>query len=346
MRTLMRSDNLFLVEKNLPSFLLGYRKMSNETITPAVLQELQNLFGSTVNSRQLYNHSPKILYAARRGELKKIGHGKFELSSVALAGPAQKTEKQIAETITERFDALEMLSDAMISGNIRAMIVSGAPGVGKTHTLESKLKDAQTNNKIKSVNAIKGSVSAIGLFLTLWENKESGNVLVLDDIDSIFNDEEALNLLKGALDTGKTRTISWIKDSTFLRDREIPNTFEYEGQIAFLTNVDLDSRAAKEGKYAPHICALISRCVFLDLGIHSPREIMVRIKQVCTQTSFLRDLNLSLSKATILLGWMEANINKLRSVSLRTMIQLAGFIATTAEWEKLARTTMLKPSFQ
>ena len=54
----------------------------------------------------------------------------------------------------------------------------------------------------------KGRATAAGLFITLYEN--SDKIIVLDDCDSVFKDDDAVNILKGALDSYDTRKISYI----------------------------------------------------------------------------------------------------------------------------------------
>lgn len=314
-----------------------------KAISAAVLVDLRERFGNSVSSADLYAYDPKVLNAARAGALSKVGRGLFALSNASGAkakAPVFDREAELAN-ITEKFEVLELLSDGLIEGNIRSMLVAGAPGVGKTYTLEKKLRAANINGKIQSFTEVKGTISAIGLFMILWENSQKGQVLVLDDIDSIYGDEEAMNLLKTALDTSQRRVISWIKDSKFLEERGIPNQFEYEGQIVFLTNVDLDTVLEKGGKMAPHVSALLSRACFLNLGIHKPEQILLRIEQVLRTSRMAEDLGLSKSQVVQAMDWLNSNVSGLRAISLRTVIQLAGYMKTTSDWQKLARATML-----
>lgn len=317
------------------------------TTDAALLADLRAAYGDTATTGDIYHNHPearallKTLPRVSRGLVSLVPNGaKVGLSVAAPAAP-KETAEQLSARIHERFEVLELLADAIVAGNVCSMIVSGAAGVGKSYTLEKKVNEGVAKSKLRKVTTIKGSISAIGLFLTLWENNRKGDVVVLDDID-VFGDEETLNVLKSALDTNGRRNISWIKDSSFLRDRDIPNTFEYKGQIVFLTNANLQAVADKGGKMAPHVLALLSRSVFMDLGIHSPAEILVRIRQVLRESKMAEDLKLSPANVEQLLGWMESNAPKLRCVSLRTVIQMAGFMKTTNDWQKLARVTLLR----
>lgn len=316
-------------------------------MSKSIVNELSERFGTQVASGELYRYNPKYFNWAKAGGLEKVARGLWAIPGGEAKAVKQKAEnpKVKAEMIRERFGVLEILADGVANKNIRSLIVAGAPGVGKTFTLEQKLVAAEKAGKVQSLDVVKGSISAIGLYVRLWENRDSGQVIVLDDIDSVFGDEETMNLLKGALDTTQTRRISWAKASSFLRDNDIPNSFDYNGQIVFITNTDPDAVIAKGGKLAPHMNALLSRSVFLDLCIHDAKSIMVRVEQVLADSNMLRDLELTKTQAADIVGWMNQNIESLRSVSLRTVIQLAGFIKTTDNWTSLASATMLKARF-
>ena len=84
----------------------------------------------------------------------------------------------------------------------------------------------------------KGCATAAGLFITLYEN--SDKIIVLDDCDSVFKDDDAVNILKAALDSYDTRKISYISTKT-LKDEfgsEVPRHFEFTGRIIFISNID------------------------------------------------------------------------------------------------------------
>lgn len=325
---------------------MNKRKATNMAMNDAILSELRAHFGkSKISSTELHAYNPKYMNMARAGGLEKVGRGLWSLGG-AVSAPKTKADRQKevaakGEQIRERFSVLEMLAGGVVDKNIRGLIVAGAPGVGKTFTLEQVLEKAEKQGKVSKLEVVKGSISAIGLYLRLWETREAGQVLVLDDIDEVFNSEEAMNLLKGALDTTKVRRISWAKASSFLRDQDIPNSFDYNGQIVFITNKDPDGIIAKGGKLAPHMNALVSRSVFLDLCIHDNRSIMIRVEQVLADSEMINDLGVTRAQAADMVGWMNDNLDRLRAVSLRSMIQLAGYVKTTPNWVMLANNTML-----
>ena len=147
-----------------------------------------------------------------------------ETAQVAEQPPVTETEEQAMDRIRERFDILHEMTKATVAGDIRAMIVSGPPGVGKSFGVEQEIEKATLFDKMAGkrlrAEVVKGSATPIGLYQTLYKYSDSNCVVVFDDCDSILLDDVALNLLKGALDSGKKRKISWLADSRILA---IPN---------------------------------------------------------------------------------------------------------------------------
>lgn len=259
----------------------------------------------------------------------------------ASTSPVVEDMKQIDARIRTTFRMLDKIATGVVHGNIRAMIVSGAAGCGKTHSLKSVLEQGDADEFCKFTE-IGGTSSAIGLFQLLWDCREAGNVLMLDDCDTIFSDLEAVNILKRALDTGKRRRVSWNKESRVLAERGIDNSFDFEGGVVFVTNTDFTSEIVKQNKMAPHYSALLSRSLYVDLGIHSKREVLVRIGQVMFSPDFMRDNDITPAESREMMAWLTRYHNRVRVLSIRTAVQLANFMHTDPEeWEEMAEATML-----
>ncbi|AAQ81548.1 nrdC.10 hypothetical protein [Aeromonas phage 31] len=252
----------------------------------------------------------------------------------------EESAEEMRERIAKRFMVMDKMSVGLVKGTIRSLIISGAPGIGKTFTLERKLKHAHEVGEI-DFSSIKGKCSAIGLYIHLWENREDDCVVLLDDVD-VFSNEDTLNVLKAALDTGEERIVSWGTASNYLAERDIPNNFEFKGSVVFITNADIDAEVARGSKLAPHLDALQSRSIYLDLGVHTSREIMIRVEDVITKTDMLQKRGLTEAQTVNALEWMKEHTDRLRSVSLRTALYLADFINTDSDWADVAEVTLLK----
>ena len=77
-----------------------------------------------------------------------------------------ETMKQIDERIRRRFSVLEKVAEGVANGHIRSAIVSGATGCGKSYTLESVLKTAESDGRI-NYTSVRGTISAACLRLIL-----------------------------------------------------------------------------------------------------------------------------------------------------------------------------------
>ena len=260
---------------------------------------------------------------------------------------SKETETEAMDRIALRFGILDEMASACISGDIRAMIVSGPPGVGKSHGVETQMEKASMFDKIAGkklrFNVIKGAMTALGLYAQLYKYSDNKNVLIFDDCDSVFGDELALNILKAALDSGKTRKICWNSDSRLLREEGIPNEFKFNGSAIFITNLKFEN--VKSKKLQDHLEALQSRCHFLDLTINSERDKMLRIKQVHRDADggVFKDYGFEQHQETEILDFMWENHGKLRELSLRMCLKIADLVKISpVNWKNLARTTCMK----
>lgn len=246
----------------------------------------------------------------------------------------------ISNRITKTFRVLGKVAEGIVDGNIRATIVSGAAGCGKTFTMDGILSRAQSDGRI-TYKTIRGAMSPIALYRELHEHREEGQVLVLDDCDTVFADLDALNLLKAALDTSKVRKVCWNKESRILDDYGIDREFEFNGAVVFITNIDFTAEVEAGKKMSPHYKALMRRCMYVDLGIHSRREILVRISQVVFSPGFLRENGLGKGDAKRMMAWLTRNLDRVRVLSIGTVIQLAQLMDDD-EWEMMAENIILK----
>lgn len=252
-----------------------------------------------------------------------------------------ETLQEIDARITKTFNALTTMANGVVAGHVRSLIISGAAGCGKTYTMEHVLSTAKTAGKIE-YGTIRGSMSPIGLYKELYTYCTEGQVLVIDDCDSVFSDLDSLNLLKAALDTSLVRKVYWNKESSILAEEGIDRNFEFDGACVFCTNIDFQAEIDRETKMSTHYSALLSRSIYVDLGIHSKLETFVRISQVALTEQFLKDNDISKEQSSKIVKWIYKNLKKMRSISIRTVLQMAAIIKTEKNWEELAEVVMLR----
>ena len=258
-----------------------------------------------------------------------------------------ETDQEAMDRIATRFEILDEMSAACIKGDIRAMIVSGPPGVGKSFGVEQQLEKASLFDKIankrQKYEVVKGAMTALGLYAQLYRYSDKGNILVFDDCDSVFGDELSLNILKAALDSGKRRRICWNSDSRLLREEGIPNSFDFKGSAIFITNLKFENVRSK--KLQDHLEALESRCHFIDLTIDTQRDKMLRIRQVDRDADggLFKEYGFINGEGAEVLDFMQTNQKKLREMSIRMALKLADLIKISPRnWKALAESTCMK----
>jgi hypothetical protein len=274
--------------------------------------------------------------------------GEGDMTEVVAQAPAAvETDDEAMNRIATRFAILDEMAKATTNGGIRAMIVSGPPGVGKSFGVEQQLEKASMFDRLAGktlkYEVIKGAMTALGLYATLFKHSDKNHVLVFDDCDSILMDDLSLNILKAALDSGKRRRIYWNSDSSMLRREGIPDAFDFNGSVIFITNIKFDHLKSK--KLQDHLEALQSRCHFLDLTIDTERDKLLRIKQVHRDTDggLFRDYGFEFDEGDQVLQFMWDNKARLRELSMRMALKIADLVkVNSSNWRALAESTVMR----
>ena len=260
---------------------------------------------------------------------------------------AHETDEDIIERTRMRFQILQDMTKAVKTGDVRAMIVTGPPGVGKSFGVEEVLAKDDLFNTLgerkPKYEIVKGAMSAIGLYSKLYKYSDPKSILVFDDCDSILLDDLSLNILKAALDSSKKRTISWNTDSRILRSEGIPDRFEFKGGAIFITNLKFENVRSK--KLQEHLAALESRCHYIDLRMDTDREKMLRIKQI-VKDGMLDSYELEDIAKDEVVDFIDANRASMRELSLRTVLKVADLRKSFANnWQNMARVTVMKGAY-
>ena len=253
------------------------------------------------------------------------GEHAYEDAGKAKSTKREETDEETIERLRERFDMLEDMTRATKKGDVRAMIVSGPPGVGKSFGVEKVLGKhdliSTLGERAPKYQVVKGAMSAIGLYCKLFNYADKDCVLVFDDCDSVLLDDLSLNILKAALDSKKNRWIHWNTDSFKLRNEGVPDKFKFEASAIFITNLKFD--AMKSQKIRDHLDAIQSRCHHLDLTLDTMRDKLLRIEQISRTGELFANYDFDGHQQAEIIDFMREQKNKLREMSLRMAIKIA-----------------------
>lgn len=282
-----------------------------------------------------------VSYNALYGRVWTAKKNGAAVNTLTVKPVVEETIEQIKAKLAERFAALDTMAVATLKGQNKSLIVSGPAGLGKSYSV---MLAAEAFEKAGcKIAVVKGFVRPTGLYKVLFEHRNKGDVVIFDDADSVFADDIALNLLKGACDMTKKRTLSWRAETKMETDdgESLPTSFEFEGSIIFITNVDFDYCINKGNTRAQHFQAMISRSIYLDLMMKTTRDYLVRIEQVAPAMFKLE--NVSEADGNAILEFIRANHEQLRELSLRMVLKLINLQhINRANWQALARTTCFK----
>lgn len=267
-----------------------------------------------------------------------------------LAKLAARTDSEIVSDIKSRFDIYFDMIQGTYEDTTSALIVSGSAGVGKSYTAEWALEHAQKVHNVR-YQIVRGMITPIDLYELAYNFSKPGNVIVLDDADMIFDDEIGLNILKSLLDTSVERKVNWMTDHPRFKGTDaLPKEFVFRGSMIFLTNKDFQRYIDEgRGKYVPHMEALMSRSIYLDLCMHDRREVALWARHLVIKNKILRQIptpdgkQITEAEEIMLMDWIRDNTDNLRELSIRTALKLARiFIRNRSEWKKRAEILFLR----
>lgn len=234
------------------------------------------------------------------------------------AAQAAAAERDAKFGINTRFSFVEKLVNMVAAGVQPSAVVTGEGGLGKTYTVTKTLESAGYKdisdlgefqvggvvNTRKCFTTVKGYSTAKGLYRTLFENNKS--VIVFDDCDAVLKDPVALNLLKGALDSYGKRIISWNAD---MRDEDLPRSFNFEGRVIFISNMDQNNIDQ----------AIRSRSMLIDLSMNVDQKID-RMEFIAKSDSFMPEYDAKIKADSLAL--IRELKDTAKEISLRTLISV------------------------
>lgn len=183
------------------------------------------------------------------------------------AEPAERKQVfSVKELISIFRDKIKSL-DPKNPNSHNGLVCIGNPGNGKSHTVMDVIKNDFHMVEGEDFKVARGSSTVISIYKVMYDFRGPGKILVLDDIDKVFQDNDGKNLLKAALESAPERKIGYFSSRNFdprteekkreelLAAGKLPNEFTFQGKVIFLSNLEEKDFGS----------AIIDRCEFMDL---------------------------------------------------------------------------------
>jgi len=242
----------------------------------------------------------------------------------------QEFEEMLSNQLSmeDKFKDLSFLVTTVANGIRPCFVATGTPGVGKSFTVTKTMESlglVQDQDWI----LIKGSTTPFGMYQTFCDYP-NGYTIVFDDCDSVFEDKDGIEILKGALDTTPVRNISWKSRNTFstvgmtrdevvekMKSGKYPDNVTISSGVIFLTNI-----LQKNLVTNPKLKAIISRAGNpIDLTFNDD-EIFDYIEKLIDKIDIL-SLDLEFKKEVFEVMKEYHNKGKLKSsLNFRTYINM------------------------
>jgi hypothetical protein len=312
-------------------------EVSEAKVTDATIKKIIHL-GNTMSAKAIaaeVGTSPKNVrdilrengvVGARSAAKEKRQEPQSEIDMIFNGEASLKDKVKLLDEIMED---IEDVVRGVASGNVNGLMISGKAGTGKTFTVTNTL------DKIGSrYHMVSGSASTPGIIRELYNNQTG--IVVFDDCDSVFDDQESRNIFKAALDTKRVRTVAYKKqnpnfyDPNKITDPEqleayeaagrIPNEFEFVGQVIFISNL-------KKEKLDPD-GAIRSRSLIIDV---SPDDMTI-MERMKAMLKYIEPMDMDMKEKLEVFDFIKSSKN----VSMRTFVKAANFKRTGAKnWQRI-----------
>jgi hypothetical protein len=135
----------------------------------------------------------------------------------------RKSEHMIpVRTYTE----LHAYLSAFSAGHLNLLILLGGPGLSKSRSVRDIVSE--------SACWIEGNATAFGMYMALWKHKDE--LVIVDDVDNLYSDRNAIRLLKCLCQTDPVKQIAWHSGSSRLEREGVPKAFETKSRVALIAN--------------------------------------------------------------------------------------------------------------
>ena len=253
----------------------------------------------------------------------KVSKSQAEIRKVDKSTEKQFKDDLYSLTIEEKFMLLRKKIKRLAQGKINGLAVTGSSGIGKTVTVMDAL-ESEGLSYYKFPGAIKNAESFYETLYKLGGEKKKkvkgkiikddsieADVLLFDDMDSIFKEPSSMQILMGATATDGIRQVSFL-DTKKLKSTSLPSQFRMIAKLMVVTNIPMDKlRKMNAG-------AIASRLTPVDFSVTKQEMIMYIKSQIKDIKPDVYDMNTK----NVVWEWVYSELNNITSIDFRFFISV------------------------
>jgi len=129
--------------------------------------------------------------------------------------------------IIRTYKELEFYVQMFKNRNADLLILESSGGLGKTQLVEELMKETEYTKIVAHVTPLR-------LYTYCYENRDKP--IVLDDVDSLLQDDNNIALLKMLCETSDTKEICWFSTTDILDKQGIPERYETKSRVIIICN--------------------------------------------------------------------------------------------------------------
>ncbi|MCX6746871.1 MAG: hypothetical protein NTU63_01920 [Candidatus Pacearchaeota archaeon] len=200
--------------------------------------------------------------------------------------------------IIQTYNELRFYLNMFKNGNADLLIIESKAGLAKSRLIGEIMQE-------KECLMIFAHTTPLRLYMEAYLHKDLP--IVIDDVDSLLQDNNNLSLLKMLCNTDEFKEISWFSTSPILENNNIPSKYETKSRVAIICN--------RFDELTEKISALRDRGIFIQFQ-PTNEEILAKMREIIPEIH----QDISIEEKTQVYSIIEKYAN-VCEVSLRTLVK-------------------------
>jgi hypothetical protein len=137
-----------------------------------------------------------------------------------------RTSQSKDAVVLRTYDEFDRYIHAFAAGKLNLLIVVGRAGVAKSQSVRRVMTEPHC--------WIESNASSFGIYSTLYAHRDQ--LVVIDDVDSLYADRSAVRLLKCLCQTDPVKTLAWHTASAGSAPGALPRSFKTTSRVCIIAN--------------------------------------------------------------------------------------------------------------